>query len=298
MRTRPDRSVEWHGRMVRRNSLLGRALEGQKSYGEQLPGYGPLLAKIAASDQASPEFDRVVARAKPASTDEFAGKLLHLVVLTALEASMAAPRDARRPKDGLRESVVVGRRAAIGTQYEEWFGALDVLEGAFGIPQVRVLPPVDEPRPQPAPAGTPGFVPDDCPELQIAMEQWRVALGHAEPLSDDPLALAWRDHLRFRTEVAPDSLRAMREHLEARRRAELASLSKFPSGRNQGRRADRKAFTILLSDCMKAMTGSPRLDFVTTLTTILFGEDETVYSLEGTQRLLSREAKRNAPGRS
>ncbi len=284
--------------MVRRNSLLGRALEGQKSYGEQLPGCGPLLAKIAASDQAGPEFDRVVARAKPASRDEFAGKLLHLVVMTALDASMAAPRDARRPKDGLCESVVVGRRAAIGARYEEWFGALDVLEGAFGILQVRVLPPPeDEPRPRPAPAGTPGFVPDDCPELQIAVEEWRVALGLAEPISDDPLALAWREHLRFRTKVAPDSLRAMREHLKTRKAAELTSLSEFPSGRNQGRGADRKAFTIVLSDRMKAMAGSPQLDFVTTLTTILFGEDDTVYSLESTRRLLSREAKRGAPGR-
>ena len=78
--------------MVRRNSLLGRALVSQRRYGEKLPGYGAVLGKIAADERSSQEFDKVVAIAKPASADELAAGLLDLVVKTALEAGMAAPR--------------------------------------------------------------------------------------------------------------------------------------------------------------------------------------------------------------
>lgn len=284
--------------MVKRNSLLGRALEAQLTLGEQLPGYGALLSKIAGSDQAGPEFDRVVARAKPASADELAGRLLHLVVMTALESSMAAPRGDHEAGEGARESVVVERRAAVEASYEKLLDALDVLAGAFGAPDVCILPPPeDASRPRPVTAGKPGFVSDDCPELRIAVDAWRVAFGHAESTSDDPRALAWRDHVRFETKVAPAALLAMREHLTTRRAASLASLGEFPSGRNQGSGADRRAFAIMLSGRMADMVRSPQTGFVATMTTILFGGPNNVYTLEGTKRLVSLEARRVAHGR-
>ena len=190
------------------------------------------------------------------------------------------------------------QRAAIDASYDELFNALDVLSRAFGHPAVRTLPPPGETsRPQTRPPGEPGFVVDDHPELRMHVDAWQVALGLAEATSNDPRAAALRDHVRFQTEGAPAALLAMREHLTIRRAAALASLGGFPSGRKKHEGADRRAFTIMLVDGMRDLVGSPQLEFVTTMTEVVFGGGDNVYTLEGTRSLVSGQAARDAARR-
>ena len=282
--------------MIRRSSVLGRALEGQKALGSRLLGYGALLDKIDASDQAAPEFDRLVTRVKPASVERLAGELLYEVIMTALEAGKAAPKVASRSRSGSVTSALVEERLAIEARYEQLLGAIDLLEGAFAMPSMRVVPQPESGPTSGERVSASGFVPEDDAATRLAMEEWRGVLTGEEPSSQDARALAWRDRLRFRTQDAPQALKAMRSYFNDTRSGLLASLSEFPGSRNQGRGADRRAFTVMLSGRLKDLVGGPEHDFVTTMTTILFGSDDDDHTLAGTQRLVGRHTKKKAAG--
>lgn len=192
-------------------------------------------------------------------------------------------------------SDVARRREEIQARFDRLFDALNVLDREFD-PLNMELMSLSEDEPQSPLAEQAGVSMDEQHHLRAAVDAVHVALGLAQPKTDDPDFLESRNYFQFQYETGPAMLNSLRNHLETRRFAEVISLAEYPHGRNVFQYPDRKAFQLLLSVRLKLMVGAKNHFFVTEMTNALFARGGQS-SEEATRQLIRRETKRNASNR-
>jgi hypothetical protein len=272
--------------MVKRDTLLRQAIAAHLRWASpRLVDYVEILDLIAASDQADPEWERVVARAKPTSPLQLAGQLLSLVVTAALEANMSVTPSFQRPE-------------GVEARYAKLLEALAVLEREFNAqPYIRVTDmPAPQGRNSPTGAEGAGLKREDTVDaelLRAVIASKAVLEGAAPP--NDPDTRAHYEYMHFRRIAAPEFLCKVREHLGHRKAAYLAVANAVPHTRKRGQGADFRAFIKLLNAELESLLGFEELEFIITLATIVYPDADKVYSIDAAKQLLLRAAAMTGP---